>query len=153
MEKRTPDSVSRKPSIPPPRPDFIRTPTPGFGWLDDRLLKEGWLQRLGPEPTAVLVLLALAADRHGASFYGRERMAARLSIDRDTIDRALDRLLQLKLVEHRPWRAGNPDGIWQIMHVPQPEIPQHSRDQSTSAPISIGDALKQLGIPRQRPRQ
>jgi len=144
--------VPRKPSIPPPRPDFIRTPPQGFGWLDDRLLKEGWLQRLGPEPTAVLVLLALAADRHGASFYGRERMAARLGIDRDTIDRALERLLELGLIEHRPWRAGHPDGIWQIMPVPQADMPQRSKDQSTSAAISIGETLKQLAMPPQGPR-
>ena len=142
--------MPRKPSIPPPRPDFIRTPPQGFGWLDGRLLKEGWLQRLGPEPIAVLVLLVLAADRHGASFYGRERMAARLGIDRDAIDQALNRLLELGLIEHRPWRVGNPDGIWQIMPVPQPDIPQHSKDQATPAAVSIGDALKQLGISTQK---
>lgn len=139
--------MSRKPTIPPPRPDFIRTPTQGFGWLDDRLLKEGWLQQLGPEPTAVLVLLALAADRHGASFYGRERMASRLGIDRDTIDRSLERLLELGLVEHRPWRAGHPDGIWQLMPVPKVEqYERPSREHARSAAVSIGEAIKQLNI-------
>jgi len=37
-----------------------------FGWLEDRFLSEGWLARLGPEGSSVLLLLALAADRKNA---------------------------------------------------------------------------------------
>ena len=86
----------------PPRPDLVRKPSGSFGWLEDRLLREGWLARLGAEGTAVLVLLALAADRHGASFYGRERMAAALSMDRQDVHRALSRLVELSLVRASP---------------------------------------------------
>ena len=50
---------ARRP-VEPPRPDQIRRPEGRFGWLDDRLLQEGWLSRIGPEGAAVLVLLALA---------------------------------------------------------------------------------------------
>jgi hypothetical protein len=137
--------MPRKPIMPPPRPNLLRRPPRGFGWLDAKLLKDGWLQKLGPEPTAVLVLLALAADQHGASFYGRERMADRLSMDRETIDRALARLLQLGLVEHRPWQAGHPDGIWQIM--PLPQAPSRS-DLTSDATASIGDLIGQFAVPR-----
>ena len=58
----------------PPRPELVRRPTGGLGWLPAALLHEGWLARLGPDAAAVLLLLALAADRYGASFYGRARM-------------------------------------------------------------------------------
>ena len=59
--------MAKKPTLPPPRPELVRRPAGRFGWLEDRLLREDWLSRLGPEGTSVLVLLALAADRHGAS--------------------------------------------------------------------------------------
>ena len=89
-----------------------------FGWLDVRLLNDDWLARLGPEPTAVLSLLVLAADRRGVSFYGRGRMAERLGIHRARIDAALARLCALDLVAFAPWRPGHPDGVWQLLPLP-----------------------------------
>lgn len=109
--------MKRSPPI-PPRPELVRSPPARFGWLDDRLLREQWLARLGPEPTAVLTLLALAADRRGASFYQRDTMAVALSMPRREIDRSLDRLLELRLVDFRPWIPGHPNGVWQILPLP-----------------------------------
>jgi hypothetical protein len=142
--------MGKKPTVPPPRPDLIRQPTGCFGWLEDRLLREGWLSRLGPEGTSVLVLLALAADRQGASFYGRERMAERLSMSRQDVDQALTRLLELRLVAHRPWRQGHPDGIWQLLPLP---LPAHQRRDGET--VSIGDMFRSLGlqIPDHKPPQ
>lgn len=123
----------------PPRPDLLRRPSGGFGWLEARLLHDGWLARLGPEPAAVLLLLALAADERGASFYGRQRMATLLSLDRTAIDRALARLLELGLVAQRPWHPGQPDGVWQLLPVP-------SHPRASGGPASIGDVIAQLGL-------
>lgn len=132
---------ARRP-VQPPRPDQIRKPEGRFGWLDDRLLQEGWLSRVGPEGTAVLVLLALAADRHGASFYGRERMTSVLGMSRSDVDFALSRLQELGLVAHRPWRVGHADGVWQLLPLPRSE-----RDrQSGGEPMSIRSVLESLGL-------
>jgi hypothetical protein len=132
----------------PPRPDLLRTPSGSFGWLEDRLLHEGWLARLGAEGTSVLTLLALAADRHGASFYGRDKMAARLGLTRADIDHGLERLLALGLVAHRPWRAGLADGVWQLLPVPDEDTPPATPSPPTRArgPMSVGTILAQLGI-------
>lgn len=113
----------------PPRPELVRRAPRGFGWLDDRLLQEGWLSRLGAEPTAVLVLLALAADRRGVSFYRRDMMAMALSMSRVDLDRSLRRLLDLGLVDHRPWLPGHLDGVWQLLPVPPP--PWKPRDPTS----------------------
>jgi hypothetical protein len=102
----------------PPRPELLRRPRGSFGWLDDRLLHDDWLAVLGSEATAVLLLLALAADQRGASFYRRDRMALALSIDHPAIDRALERLLELNLVAFRPWQPGLRDGVWQLLPLP-----------------------------------
>jgi hypothetical protein len=127
----------------PPYPDLVRQPSGSFGWLEDRLLHEGWLADLGPEGTAVLLLLALAADRHGASFFGRERMVRRLGLTRTEVDRGLKRLEASGLVAHRPWRAGSPDGVWQLLPLPQRAPPEPPR---TGQPASVADILARLGL-------
>lgn len=123
-----------RPPITPPRPDLVRRPPGGFGWLEDRLLRDRWLARLGPPAVAALVLLALAADRNGCSFYGRRRMAECLGISRAQLDAALRRLLDLNLVAHRPWRRGCDDGVWQLLPVPDKAPSPASRQSHPSAP-------------------
>lgn len=133
---------------PPPtplRPELIRIPTGRFGWLEDRLLHERWLAEIGPDATAVLVLFALAADRRGASFFSRERMAGALGMDVTRIDRALDRLRSLALVALRPWRPKDPDGVWQLLPLPEPNQPT-KRNQATDEPTAIGAILESLGL-------
>ena len=52
------------------------------------------------------------------SFYRRETMALALSMPRHQIDRSLERLLQLELVDFRPWLPGHIDGVWQLLPLP-----------------------------------
>lgn len=125
----------------PPRPDLVRRPQGGFGWLDDALLHERWLTELGPDAIAVLVLLALAADGCGASFYGRERMVGLLGIDLGRVDNALDQLRKLELVAHRPWRKGTRDGVWQLLPVPTRGIMRR-----TGRVVSAAEMLSRLGL-------
>jgi hypothetical protein len=124
----------------------VRRPRGAFGWLPASLLHDGWLSRLGSDATAVLVLLSLVADSHGASFYGRDRMVAFLGLDRGRVDRALERLLELGLVAHRPWRAGHPDGVWQLLPVADP------KPRAAGEPSSVADVLAHLKLRREPPR-
>jgi len=133
-----------RPRPEPPRPNLVRRPTRAFGWLDAALLHEGWLARLGAEAVAVLVLLALAADQRGASYYGRARMAERLGLKRQSLDVALASLLELGLVAHRPWRAGCTDGVWQLLPLsPGPAEPRGGGDCE-----SVTAILARLGFQR-----
>lgn len=125
----------------PPHPDLVRKPHGAFGWLDAYLLHEHHLRTLGPPATAVLLLLALAANRHGASYYGRDRMAYELDMPRDDLDRALVHLLQRGLVAFRPWRSGCPDGVWQLLPLPKPD-----GDIRSCEPASIHSVLARLGL-------
>ena len=133
-----------KPRPHPPRPDLQRRPHGSFGWLEAKLLHEGWLANLGADGSAVLCLLAIAADVHGASWFGRDRMAQALSMTRNQVDQALDRLLQIGLVAHRPWSSGHPDGVWQLLPVP----PRHTTMRKNHEATSLRDALANLGLKR-----
>lgn len=133
----------------PPRPELVRRPSGSFGWLDARLLHQGWLKRLGPDAVATLALLALAADRQGASFYSRQRMAEALRMTRAAVDAALARLADLGLVAHRPWRPGNADGVWQLIPLPGNHPAPKAQDKAprdADEPMSIAAVLAQLGF-------
>lgn len=130
-----------RPRPAPPRPDLVRRPAGPFGWLDARLLHDGWLSRMSAEAAAALLFLALVADRQGSSFYGRDRMALALGLPRDALDRALARLLALGLVAHRPWRAGIPDGVWQLLPLPRSEVARRGGES-----VSVGAILTRLGL-------
>jgi hypothetical protein len=131
--------VKRRPV--PPCPDLVRRPDAPFGWLEAHLLHDRWLARIGPDGTAVLLLLALAADRHGASFFSRARMADALGIDCDRVDLALNRLRELRLVALRPWRPGIRDGVWQILPLEKLHTPP--RDGKT---MPVAELLRSLGL-------
>ena len=124
----------------PPYPELTRSPSGPFGWLDARLLHEEWFVRLGSDATAVLVLLAIAADRRGSSFYGRERMGRALGLSRERVDRSLERLCEMRLVAHRPWRSGHPDGVWQLL--PMPEARPRARREDP--PVPVKDIIARL---------
>jgi hypothetical protein len=133
--------VSRRPPPQPPRPDLERRPRGAFGWLDAALLHDDWLAEVGPHAAATLILLALAADRRGVSFYSRDRMAGALGMTRHEVDQALQRLLDAELVAHRPWRAESRDGVWQFLPltVRQPQV-------RAQRPITAAEVLRTLGF-------
>jgi len=131
--------VTTRPRPTPPRPDLVRAPAGPYGWLDARLLRDGWLARLGPDAAAVLAFLALAADRQGVSFYGRDRMAHALAVDRGRLDVAMRLLVAEGLVAFRPWRAGGADGVWQLLPVPAP--PPRA---PAPGPTPVGDLVRDL---------
>jgi hypothetical protein len=133
--------VSRRPLPPPPRPDLKRKPAGAFGWLQADLLHDHWLAEVGPSATAVLVLLALAADQRGASFFSRTRMATALGMSLHEVDLALQRLLDAGLVDLRPWRAGGRDGVWQLL----PPPPRHQLPRAQQV-LSAADVLRNLGF-------
>jgi len=133
----------------PPHPELKRTPEESFGWLPTRLLHQRWLARLGPEGAAVLVLLALAADLNGASYFGRDRMAQTLGLARHQIDRALEQLLELRLVAFRPWQPGRADGVWQLL--PLPSADEKARERRV---MPVSEVLASLGFgPEEGPRR
>lgn len=130
-----------RPRPKPPKPNSIRRPTSGFGWLDARMLRDGWLAELGPDGVAVLAFLAIAADRDGVSYYARDRVAVQLDLDLPRVDRALRKLQDAGLLAHRPWRAGRRDGVWQLL--PVPDSPD---DAHASRTLSAAQVLCRLGF-------
>ncbi len=89
-----------------------------FGWIDARLHHDGWMRALTPEALAIYAFLCIAADRHGVSFYRRDRMARELGLDDGDVATALTRLRELDLVAYEPFRQCAVDGFHQVLSLP-----------------------------------
>ena len=103
-----------------PRPDRVRvlSGAAGFGWLDARLVRQGWLTTLSAEDLAVYVFLCLVGDRQGVSWYRRDRIRAALELDERAVWQTLDRLVALDLVAYQPFHEHASDGFRQVLAVP-----------------------------------
>ncbi|MFC1482464.1 hypothetical protein ACFL51_01520 [Myxococcota bacterium] len=103
-----------------PNPEHVRSihRAAGFGWLDARLWRDGWLQVLSAEDLAVYVFLCLVADRQGVSWYRRDRIRATLGLDEQAVWQVLSRLEALGLVAYRPFHAHASEGFRQVLAVP-----------------------------------
>jgi hypothetical protein len=78
-----------------------RKPPCGFGWIDHRLLREGYLARCTPQALALYCLLVCASDERGLSFYSDPKLCAILGLESGELRRARRDLIQLGLIAHQ----------------------------------------------------
>ncbi|MBU0479404.1 hypothetical protein KKC91_12710 [bacterium] len=132
----TSQKTPRAPRVVVPRPERVRHPGPGgYGWLDARLHRQGWLELLTPEDVAVYTFLCLVANRQGVSWYRRDRIRQALGIRQDTLWQSLERLYSLDLVAYRPFGEHASDGFHQVLSLPPegpPEVFPLLRDGNSS---------------------
>jgi hypothetical protein len=100
-----------------PQPQRVRRIEKSFAWIDHRLLRHGYLQVMTHQDQALYLFLALAADRHGVSFYRKEKICDLLGLDFGPFEVARDRLIDLKLIAFEPYSALSPNGHYQVLPV------------------------------------
>jgi hypothetical protein len=102
-----------------PRPERMRRfASSGFGWVDARLLKEGWMTVLKTEEIAVYLFLCLVANQQGISWYRRDRIQEALNLGEEETRRALARLCELDLVAYLPFGRYDSEGFRQVLSLP-----------------------------------
>jgi hypothetical protein len=69
----------------------------GFGWVDHRLLRDGYLGRCSPQALALYVLLVCASDAQGLRYYSAPRLAQLLSLEPAALGEARRELIGLGL--------------------------------------------------------
>jgi len=89
MIPKRPIDLRRLRSLPPPS---------GFGWIDHRLLREGYFQRCSPAALALYSLLICAGDSQGLSFYSQARLAEILGLEQGALRQARDELIDAQLI-------------------------------------------------------
>lgn len=100
-----------------PQPQRVRRIEKSFAWIDHRLLRNGYLSVMTHQDQALYLFLALAADRHGVSFYRKEKICDALGLDWGQFEVARDRLIDLKLIAFQSYTVTSPNGHYQVLPV------------------------------------
>ena len=81
--------------------DRVRQVPRQFGWIDRRVLREGYLGRCEAPALALYLLLVIVADAQGLSFYADASLGRLLSMSLETLGRARANLLHTGLIAYR----------------------------------------------------
>ncbi|MBW1699261.1 MAG: hypothetical protein JRH18_12255 [Deltaproteobacteria bacterium] len=68
-----------------------------FSWIDQRLVREQYVERLSHRAAALYLFLVTVGDAKGMSYYVDTSIMKRLSMDLTLLDQARDELVQLGL--------------------------------------------------------
>jgi hypothetical protein len=121
----TNQKTTRSKTVVVPRPERVRHPgREGFGWLDARLHKQGWLAQLTPDDLAAYTFLCLVANQQGVSWYRRDSIRECLGIDENALWVALRNLDELDLVAYRPFGRHASEGFRQVLSLPPQGPPE-----------------------------
>ena len=123
----------------------LRTRPPrGFGWLDHRLLREGYLGRCSAPALALYCLLICASDGQGLSFYGEARLQQMLHLDLATLRGARHDLLALGLIAYR-------EPLYQVLALEPGALPPAPTPSAPLAPSKARPARPPVEV-RPAPR-
>jgi hypothetical protein len=100
-----------------PQPQRVRRIEKSFAWIDHRLLRNGYLPVMTHQDQALYLFLALAADRHGVSFYRKEKICDLLDLDWGQFEMTRRRLIDLKLIAFESYSPASPNGYYQVLPV------------------------------------
>ncbi len=100
-----------------PQPHRLRRIDGSFAWIDHRLIREGFLERMSLSDQALYLFLALVADAHGVSFYRKEKICDTLGIDWAEFEQAKGRLIRMGLLAFRRDSEHSPNGFYQLLPV------------------------------------
>ena len=76
-----------------------RTPE-GFGWVDHRLVRDGYLRRAQAPAWALYLVLVTVGDEHGLSYYGDKSLSVLLSVSAEEIAAARRQLVLADLIAY-----------------------------------------------------
>ena len=85
----------------PVRPDRIRTVPEQFSWVDHRLVRDRYIERLTHKAAALYLFLITVADSQGLSYYSDESLCERLAMNEASLDSARSELRQTGLVAYK----------------------------------------------------
>src|SRR5258707_12797798 len=75
-----------------------KAPPRGFGWIDHRLLRDGYIGRCSPPALALYVLLVCASAAQGLSYYSEPRIAPLLTLEPAPLSLARREMIDLGLI-------------------------------------------------------
>ena len=82
------------------RPDRLRRVPAQFSWIDQRLVREGYIGRCNAQALALYLMLVTVADSRGLSYYGDASLCRLLSMPPGQLERARADLIRAGLIAY-----------------------------------------------------
>jgi hypothetical protein len=83
------------------RPERLRQVPEQFSWVDQALVRCGFIDRCDARAAALYLFLATVADAQGLSYYGASTLSARLHLSMQELGAARARLIELDLIAYQ----------------------------------------------------
>ena len=118
----------------------LRTVPRQFSWVDQRLVRERYIDQLTPEACALYLFLVTVADAQGLNYYSERSLCRRLSMDHLVLHQARRGLIHLGLVAY-----DHP--LYQVLALevqPRSPSPEASRMASSEPPMALKDIFKHI---------
>lgn len=103
-----------------------KSPPRGFGWIDHRFLRDGYLGRCSPESLALYVLLVCASDVQGLSYYSESRITEILGLELAVLRSCRRELINLRLIVYQK-------PLYQVLNL-EDQLQEHSGGCAQSDP-------------------
>lgn len=79
----------------------LRTVPPQFSWVDQRLVRDHYIDRLSPQACALYLFLVTVADAQGLSYYADPSLCQRLAMTGPELHQARQALITRGLVAYQ----------------------------------------------------
>lgn len=111
-----------------------------FSWVDQRLVRERYIDQLSHEACALYLFLVTVADAKGLSYYSEHSLCRRLSMDHRALQQARRALIHLGLVAYDP-------PLYQVLALeaqPHRPVPETPRMTAADTPMALKDIFKHI---------
>lgn len=116
------------------RPERLRRIPGQFSWIDQRLVREGHIQRVSTAALALYLFLLTVADCQGLSYYAGRTIGRYLSMEERALAAARAELIGAGLIAYRP-------PLYQVLSLDPPPAPRQDGVHSVAALIARCGAI------------
>jgi hypothetical protein len=119
-------------------PHRVRKPPRQFSWLDQRLVRDRYLERCSHQAAALYLFLVSVADGQGLSYYSDPSVMKRLSMDARVLSEARENLIGVQLIAYEK-------PLYQVLPLDSEGqlLPSQTRTPMDQ-PMSFGQILKKI---------
>ena len=83
------------------KPGCVRRMPEGFGWVDHRLVRKGYLKGRSRESLALYLFLVIVGDADGVSYYSAESLCGHINLSSTELSSSRKELCNAELIAYR----------------------------------------------------
>ena len=117
------------------RPERLRQVPAQFSWIDQRLVRENFLQRAEPNAWALYLVLVIVADAQGLSYYSDATLSRLLKLEPLQLAQARQQLVAGDLLAYQK-------PLYQVLALPRTFAP--AAPLRAGQAMSVGDILRRV---------